>query len=145
MPFIRTGLATLRRSVEVHKKIPQSVFNDVARNIDEVLNPNLKDYEGSRVTPHHGAVQRHTADRGWKDCELSLDDNGIVMRDVETGTTEKVELGALTSVCPIDASMAREKYVFAVKNHTGKAYWFKDVDEAAYKRWITVLQNAVPS
>nr|CCC92491.1 putative serine/threonine-protein kinase a [Trypanosoma congolense IL3000] len=145
MPFIRTGLATLRRSVEVHKKIPQSVFNDVARNIDEVLNPNLKDYEGSRVTPHHGAVQRHTADRGWKDCELSLDENGIAMRDVETGATEKVELGALTSVCPIDASMAREKYVFAVKNNTGKAYWFKDVDEAAYKRWITVLQNAVPS
>ncbi|CBH10853.1 protein kinase, putative [Trypanosoma brucei gambiense DAL972] len=144
LPFIRRGLETLRRSVEIHKKIPQQVFNEIAQNIDEVLSSELPEYEGSRVTAHRGMLQRHTADRGWKDCELSLDHNGVLMRNVETGDVERVDLEALTSVCPIDAAMAHEKYVFALKNQTGKAYWFKDRSEESYERWISVLQNAVP-
>ncbi|KAG8339473.1 hypothetical protein TRVL_09698 [Trypanosoma vivax] len=142
--FIRKGLETLRRSVESHKKIPEQVFNDIAKNVDEILSSELQDYEGSRVVCHKGVLQRHRADRGWKDCELSLSEDGITIKDMESGAVEKVELCALTSVCPIDESMAHEKFVFAIKNQSGKGYWFKDSTEASYNQWVTVLQNAMP-
>ncbi|AAZ13475.1 Repressor of differentiation kinase 2 [Trypanosoma equiperdum] len=142
-PFIRRGLDSLRRSVETHKKIPPRTFSEIARNIDEVLRPGLPEYRGSSVTPHRGMLQRHTADRGWKDCELSLNAGGVSMRDVETGGVETVNLETLTSVCPVDAATAQEKYVFALKNQTGKAYWFKDLAEDSYDYWISALQKAI--
>ncbi|RNF27342.1 putative serine/threonine-protein kinase a, putative,protein kinase [Trypanosoma conorhini] len=143
-PFIRKGLETLRRSVLNHNRIPQSVQQEIARNVDEVLSSDIQDYESSRVVPRRGVVARHTADRGWQECDLSLDEEAIVMRDVATGSEERVELSAVTSVCPIDAAIAHEKFVFAMKNQTGKAFWFKEANETAYEEWLVALQNALP-
>ncbi|KEG06396.1 putative serine/threonine-protein kinase a, putative,protein kinase [Trypanosoma grayi] len=142
--FIRTGLETLRRSVESHNRIPAQVHEEIARNVDEVLNSDIQDYESSRVVPRQGMVKRHTSDRGWQNCELSLNEEAVTIRDVETGNVEKVELGALTSVCPIDSAIANEKYVFAMKNQTGKVFWFKESSETSYEEWLVALQNAMP-
>jgi len=143
-PFIRNGLQTLKRSVEIHNRIPQQIRMDIAKNVEEVLSSDLTDYEGSRVIPKNGVLKRHTADYGWQDCELQLAPDGITMRDKATGSTEVVELSALTSVCPIDPSIATEHFVFAMKNQTGKAFWFKEQNQTSFQEWLTALQNAMP-
>ncbi|ORC84478.1 putative serine/threonine-protein kinase a, putative,protein kinase [Trypanosoma theileri] len=143
-PFIRKGLETLKRSVENHNRIPPDVQAEIARNVDEVLSSELQDYDTGRVVPRTGTVRRHTADRGWQECELTLNEEGVTMWDKETGAVETVPLAALTSVCPIDAVIANEKYVFAMKNQTGKAFWFKEDNETSYEEWLTALQNAMP-
>lgn len=143
-PFIRKGLETLRRSVLNHTRISQQVHEDIARNVDEVLNSDMQDYEGSRIVPRRGVVARHTADSGWVECELSLDEEAVTMRDVATGNVERVKLEALTSVCPIDAAISHERLVFAMKNQTGKAFWFREKNEASYEEWLAALQNALP-
>lgn len=145
--YIRNnGLQTLKRSVENHTRIPAQVRNEIARNVEEVLASDLQEYEGSRVVPKVGVLKRHTADFGWKDCELSLSHNGVTMRDPKdtTGPAETVELSALTSVCPIDPSIANEQFVFAMKNQTGKAFWFKEDDDRRFQEWLVALQNAMP-
>eukprot|EP00658_Telonema_sp_P-2_P076564 TRINITY_DN6729_c0_g1_i1.p1 TRINITY_DN6729_c0_g1~~TRINITY_DN6729_c0_g1_i1.p1 ORF type:complete len:384 (-),score=78.71 TRINITY_DN6729_c0_g1_i1:278-1429(-) len=144
-PYIRNGLLTLRRSVENHVKIPEEIRLSIAKNVEEVLNSDLVDYETSRVVPKSGILKRHTADQGWQDCELSLSANGVMMKDPKgVRQPEVVELGALTSVCPIDPSIANENYVFAMKNQTGKAFWFKESEQRNFHEWLTSLQNAMP-
>jgi serine/threonine protein kinase len=146
-PFVRNhGLATLKRSVENHGRIPAAVRTDMVRNIEQVLSSELSEYEGPRVTPKKGVLKRHAADAGWKDCELELTPQCILMRDPAdpNGATETIELSALTSVCPIDASIAIENFVFAMKNQTGRAFWFKENDQPGFHEWLTVLQNAMP-
>jgi serine/threonine protein kinase len=143
-PFIRQGLATLKRSVENHNRIPAQIRADIARNVDEILNSDLTDYEGSRVVKRDGVLKRHTADAGWQDCKLTLDENGVTMVDVGSDQKEVVDLSALTSVCPIDPSIANEQFVFAMKNQTGKAFWFKESNLQNYQEWLTSLQNAMP-
>ncbi|CUG93592.1 serine-threonine protein kinase, putative [Bodo saltans] len=143
-PFIRQGLATLKRSVENHNRIPAQIRSEIARNVDEILNSDLTDYEGSRVVRRDGVLKRHTADAGWQDCKLSLDENGVTMIDVGSEQKEFVDLSALTSVCPIDPSIANEQFVFAMKNQTGKAFWFKESTLQNYQEWLTSLQNAMP-
>jgi serine/threonine protein kinase len=143
-PFIRQqGLLVLKRSVENHTRIPQAIRDALVASVDQVLE-NQEDYEGSRVVPKNGVLKRHTADHGWADCELSLTANGVTMTDPRTGATETVELHALTSVCPIDSSIANEQFVFAMKNQTGKAFWFKEADATNFHDWLTALQNAMP-
>lgn len=143
-PFIRKGLETLRRSVLNHSRIPENIQTAIARNVDEVLNSDLQDYECSRVVPRKGTVARHTANRGWQDCELTLDENAVTLRNVATDVIERVELNALTSVCPIDPNIAHEEFVFALKNNTGKVFWFRENNETSYEEWLVVLQNALP-
>jgi len=144
-PFIRTnGLQTLRRSVENHTRIPEQTRMELVNSIEAVLACEQAEYDGPRVVPKKGILKRHAAASGWKDCELSLTENTIEMRDVNDGSIESVELKALTSVCPIDATIAIEQYVFAMKNQTGKAFWFKEKDQASFEEWLTVLQNAMP-
>ena len=143
-PFIRNGLATLKRSVENHNRIPQHIRQEIAKNVDDVLSSELTEYESSRVVERKGILKRHTADAGWQDCQLSLSANGVSMLDVASKQEETVELGALTSVCPIDPSIANEQFVFAMKNQTGKAFWFKEKDQTSFQEWLTALQNAMP-
>jgi len=143
-PFIRTGLQTLKRSVENHNRIAAQIRSDIARNVDEILASDISDYEAARVVPRTGVLKRHTADAGWQDCELALSQDGVTMRDKSSGHTESVELSALTSVCPIDPSIANEHFVFAMKNQTGKAYWFKEQNQGAFQDWLMALQNAMP-
>lgn len=144
-PFIRNnGLVTLRRSVEGHSRIPVDVRTAMVRNIDEVMAQDSVEHEGPRVVPKKGILQRHSADAGWKDCELELTDTTITMRDVKDGSVETVDLNALTSVCPIDATIAIEHFVFAMKNQTGKAFWFKEKDQKSFEDWLAALQNAMP-
>lgn len=144
-PYIRNGLLTLRRSVENHVKIPEEIRLAIAKNVEEVLNSDLVDYETSRVIPKVGILKRHTADQGWQDCELSLSANGVTMKDPRgIRQPEVVELGALTSVCPIDSSIANENFVFAMKNQTGKAFWFKESEQRNFNEWLASLQNAMP-
>lgn len=145
-PFIRQqGLMVLKRSVENHTRIPQAIRDALVASVDQVLECE-DDYEGSRVVPKQGVLKRHTADSGWADCELTLSANGVTMRDPrDPGSSgETVELHALTSVCPIDPSIANEQFVFAMKNQTGKAFWFKENDATNFQEWLTALQNAMP-
>jgi serine/threonine protein kinase len=143
--FIRQqGLVVLKRSVENHVRIPQATREALVASVDQVLDCE-EDYEGSRVVPKSGILKRHTADSGWADCELLLSANGVTMRDPrDPNSVETVELHALTSVCPIDPSIANEQFVFAMKNQTGKAFWFKEADAANFQEWLTALQNAMP-
>lgn len=142
--YTRNGLQTLKRSVENHNRIPPQIRNDIASNVEEVLQCEFTDYEASRVNPRHGVLKRHAADIGWQDCELSLNPSGVTMKDGVDGKVEIVELPALTSVCPIDPSIANEKFVFAMKNQTGKAFWFKEADQHNFQEWLSALQNAMP-
>jgi serine/threonine protein kinase len=143
--FIRTqGLVVLKRSVENHVRIPQEIREALVASVDQVLDCD-DDYETSRVVPKAGVLKRHTADSGWADCELSLSAAGVTMKDPrDANSTETVELHALTSVCPIDPSIANEQFVFAMKNQTGKAFWFKESDANNFAEWLTALQNAMP-
>ena len=146
-PYVRnSGLLTLKKSVENHSRIPPQVRADMVANIDNVLRCELNEYEGARVVPKRGLLKRHVADSGWRDCDLELAPTSIIMRDPANPTAppETIELSALTSVCPIDASIATEHFVFAMKNQTGLAFWFKEATHHAYQEWLSVLQNSMP-
>lgn len=145
-PYIRNGLMTLRRSVENHQKIPEEIRVAIARHVDEVMRWEADDeQEGPRVTPKTGILKRHTADVGWQDCEMSLTPTCVTMRDPRNKQQQDVvDLAALTSVCPIDVSIANEHFVFAMKNQTGKAFWFKESNQQNFMDWLTALQNAMP-
>lgn len=143
-PFIRANLQTLQRSVDRHSRIPLQVRQEIGACVDMILSPDLPDYEGSKVTPRRGIVKRHTASGGWQDCELSLDEEAITMKEMSSGKVESVSLSTMTSVCPIDAPIAGEHFVFAMKNQSGKAFWFKALDEQSYDAWLAVLQAAAP-
>jgi serine/threonine protein kinase len=158
-PFVSNALRMLRRSVESHTKISKAVRDDIAANIEDVLTSELKDYQQTKVVPRQGKLFRHTADQGWAECNLQLTASSVVMQDLRPrpagseeaaaagdgpGQIETVDLAALTSVCPIDASIANEQFVFAMKNQTGKAYWFKESSAEAFAEWIAALQNAMP-
>ena len=149
-PFIRNALLMLRKSVENHTKISKEVRDDISSNVEDIVTSDLADYEASRVVPKVGVLKRHTIDKGWQDCELSLSAANVVMKDLTAsesqpaGYKETVDLSALTSVCPIDPSIANEQFVFAMKNQTGKAYWFKESSAQAFADWLAALQNAMP-
>lgn len=141
-PYVReSGLMTLRRSVENHTKIPVNVRTEMVRNIDEVLDPNLVEYDGPRIVPRQGQLMRHYNEGGWQPCHLELTPTQLVMRD--SRGTEAVDLVTLTSVCPVDPSMAGDHCVFAVKNSMGKAFWFREVDPVSYNEWLTALQDSM--
>ncbi|EPY34197.1 hypothetical protein STCU_01774 [Strigomonas culicis] len=65
------------------------------------------------------------------------------MRGATSGT-ESFPVSSLTSVCPIDESIAGEQFVFAMKNQTGKAFWFKAESKSSYDAWLSALQSAAP-
>ncbi|KPI82551.1 putative serine/threonine-protein kinase [Leptomonas seymouri] len=89
-------------------------------------------------------MERHTALRGWQPCELSFDCKQVTIRDPSgADSDEVVPVKSLTSVCPIDVMMAGAEFVFAMKNHTGKAFWFKAPDVRSFVEWLTALQGAV--
>lgn len=143
-PFIGTNLQTLQRSVERHNRIPEEVRRDISQCVNHALNSDLQDGETTRVNPRTGIVKRHTAGGGWQDCELSLTAASILMKQVSNGETETVPVSTITSVCPIDEPIAGECFVFAMKNQTGKAFWFKGQDKESYDQWLAALQAATP-
>lgn len=142
-PFIRTNLQTLQRSVERHNRIPENVRHEISEAITFALSGSPKDgmKEIQRKT---GIVKRHTASGGWQDCELTLDEQSISMKDVSTGHVESIPHSTITSVCPIEEPIAREQFVFAMKNLTGKAFWFKAADTKTFDEWLSALQNVAP-
>lgn len=142
-PFVRTNLQTLQRSVERHNRIPEKVRQEISEAIAFALSGS-RDTEKPKVQPKTGIVKRHTAGSGWQDCELTLDEQSVSMKDVSTGHAESIPHSTITSVCPIDEPIAREKYVFAMKNRTGKAFWFKGPDEKAFEEWMAALENVAP-
>jgi serine/threonine protein kinase len=155
-PFVRNALIMLRKSVENHTKISKEVRDDIAANVEDVLSSDIKDYESTKVVPRLSILKRHTADQGWQGCELSLTPQHVVMKDLRplpagtpelgegAGQKELVDLASLTSVCPIDPSIANEQFVFAMKIQTGKAYWFKELSTEGFTDWVAALQNAMP-
>lgn len=143
-PFIRANLHTLQRSVERHNRIPAEVREKIAECVNNALNSELQEAEQVTANPRRGVIKRHTAGGGWQDCEIDLTAEQISMKQVATGETEVVPISAITSVCPIDEPIAGERYVFAMKNQTGKAFWFKGLDRKSYEEWLGALQAAAP-
>lgn len=144
LPLIRQNFTTLRRSVERHGRIPADVREKMAQCIDNALSAEVVEADGPCITPHSGIVKRHTAGSGWQDWRLELDARSITITEVSSGTQEVVAVNTITSVCPIDETIAGEWFVFAMKNQTGKAFWFKAHDEKSYEEWLSVLQHAAP-
>jgi serine/threonine protein kinase len=141
-PYVRnSGLMTLRRSVENHTKIPPAVRAEMVRNIDEVLDPALQEYQSSTVVPKQDQIERHIEDR-WDPCHLELTTTCVVIRDPAATTT--IDLATISSVCQIDRAICGDDSVFAVKDTSGKAFWFRERDPAKFAEWLTVLQNAMP-
>ena len=143
LPFIRTNLETLKRSVEKHEKIPIGVREAIGRCIVQALSHESAPPPIDEPRPLTGTVKRHTALRGWQPCQLSFDGKQVSIRDPSGADPEEtVPVSTLTSVCPIDVMMAGEEFVFAMKNQTGKAFWFVAPNAKAYEEWLTTLQNA---
>eukprot|EP00796_Vickermania_ingenoplastis_P001698 gene1698-biopygen1465 len=143
-PFIRTNLQTLQRSVERHNRIPENVRHEISEAIAFALAGSPVDPDREKIQTKTGVVKRHTAGGGWQDCELTLDEQSISMKDVSTGHVESIPHSTITSVCPIDESIAREQFVFAMKNLTGKAFWFKAQDQTSFDQWLAAFQNVAP-
>jgi serine/threonine protein kinase len=144
-PFIRSNLETLKRSVEKHNRIPSDVREAIGRCIAHSLSQEVAPAAADQPASLVGMVKRHTALRGWHPCKLSFDRKLISISDPSgTDPDEVVPVATLTSVCPIDVSMAGEDFVFAMKNQAGKAFWFKATDAKSYEEWLTTLQGAAP-
>ncbi|CCW65455.1 unnamed protein product [Phytomonas sp. EM1] len=142
-PFIAKNLKILQHSVERHNRILEQIRAEISQCITNILSCEKQSGEVVKACPRKGIVKRHTAGSGWQDCELALTDEEITMRHLDNGKTETAPLSALTSVCPIDEPIAGERFVFAVRKHSGKAYWFKVGDKATFEAWMTALQVAV--
>lgn len=143
-PFVRTNLQTLQRSVERHNRIPENVRHEISEAITFALSGAPQDADKEKIQTKTGIVKRHTAGGGWQDCELTLDEQSISMKDVSTGHVESIPHSTITSVCPIDEPIAGEQFVFAMKNLTGKAFWFKAQDKKSFDEWLAALQNVAP-
>lgn len=140
-PFIRTNLQTLQRSVERHNRLDEQTRKDISEAIKFALSGSQKDLEKEKVQPKSGLVKRHLAGGGWQDCQLNLDENSISMKIIATGHLESIPVSTITSVCPISEDNAKEPFVFAMKNSTGKGFWFKAPGKTALDEWMAVLQS----
>ncbi|CCW72014.1 unnamed protein product [Phytomonas sp. Hart1] len=142
-PFITKNLKTLQHSVERHNRISEQIRAEISHCIAGILQKERPASDAAGPGPRRGVVKRHTAGSGWQDYELALTDEDLTMRCVESGKTETAPLSTLTSVCPIDEPIAGERFVFAVRKHSGKAYWFKVADKPTFEAWMAALQAAV--
>lgn len=140
-PFIRTNLQTLQRSVERHNRLEEETRKDISEAIKFALSGPQKELEKEVIQPKSGLVKRHKAGSGWQDCQLSVDEQSITMKNVATGQGESTPISTITSVCPIDEQVAKEPFVFAMKNYTGKGFWFKAPGKTELDEWLNVLQN----
>lgn len=141
-PFIRSNLQTLQRSVERHNRLQEETRKDISEAIKFALSGTQAE-EKEKIQPKKGIVKRHTAGGGWQDCELELDEQSISMKTLETGHLESIPLSTITSACPIDDHGGAEKFVFAMKNFTGKAFWFQTKGNTSLNEWLSALQNAI--
>lgn len=146
-PFVRKHLEILQQSVQRHTQIAPQTREDIGRCVSEALkagSTSTPEPPKTPVAPRKGMVQQHNSAAGWQDCELSLDDQKVTVRNIAAATEQNIPLNTITSVIPIEETIAGTKFVFAMKDMTGKAFWFKGRNENEYKEWLSALQNAAP-
>lgn len=143
MPFVRSHLQNLQRSVVRHNRIPEEIRNSVSVTIDQALSSSPK-VERPKPELKKGLVSRHNSDSGWHDCELSIDEQSVSMLDVRTSYVESIPQSTITCVGAIEESISGDPFVFALKNYTGKAFWFRASDKASFEEWLVALQNIAP-
>ncbi|CCW69648.1 unnamed protein product [Phytomonas sp. Hart1] len=150
LPFIMKNLKILQYRVERHNRISKPIRADVSNGITYILQySTTNDNNNNKInktdeTEKKGIVKRHMARSEWLDYELALAPGVILMRDLKCENVKNSPITAFASACAIDEGIAGERFVFAVRKHSGKAYWFKVDDKETFEAWMAALQAVIP-
>jgi serine/threonine protein kinase len=135
------GLLKLKDSVDRHVRIPPETQAALVASIENAMNAAADDT--IEVKPMKRKLEVHTTDKGWQPCELDLQLTQVTVT-AGAGAPETFPVSTLTSVCPVEASLAGAPFVFAVKSRLGsKSFWFRESSAERQAEWIGALQSAI--